>query len=113
MSRHIIVSLILSSCFSTIIQANDFDKVCVYFEALEKVPTQKTMTHQDRNQFILKKIEQNLGPHSDATIAWEAVSYAASEQRYELYKSGAESTLKTSWECNAMKDLANITGVFE
>ena len=113
MFRFMLAPFILSACVATTIQANDFDRVCHYFEALEKSPKQENLSSQERNQFILKKINQNLDPHSDAKIAWEAISRATSEQRYELFKSGAESALKNNWECSAMKRLANVTGVFE
>jgi len=113
MLRLLIFPLVLSACISTTNQANDFDLVCHYFEALEKSPQQISLSHKERNQFIVKKINQNLDPQSDAKIAWEAISRAVSEQRYELFKSGAESVLKNKWECKAMKRLANVTGVFE
>lgn len=92
---------------------NNFDKICNYFQALKKLSKQKTLTHLERNRFIIDKINHELKSDSNAKLAWEAISFATSEQRYELFKSGAESVLNRKWDCDEMKQLAKITGEFE
>ena len=99
-------------CFQTQATENDFDKVCSYFQALEKNSQVTTMTHLQRNDFILNKINKNLQPSSNARVAWESVGSAEGSQRYDLYKSSAESVLKGKWQCEAMAKLADKTGEF-
>ena len=99
--------------FSTIQAAeNDFDKVCDYFKELAKKSNVNSMTHLQRNNYILERINKNLPTTSNARVAWEAVSNAESDQRYELFKSSAELVLNSRWKCKAMAELANKTGEF-
>lgn len=101
------------SCgFTTQASENDFDKVCEYFQALAKLDHINSMTKLTRNDFIIKHINKNLKPTSDARVAWEAIGSADASIRYSLYKSSAESVIKRKWQCNAMKKLAPITGEF-
>jgi hypothetical protein len=99
-------------CFQAQASENDFNKVCSYFQALEKNNQVMTMTHLQRNDFILNKINKNLKPSSNARVAWEAVGSAEGSQRYVLYKSSAESVLNSEWQCEAMAKLADKTGEF-
>jgi len=94
-------------------EVNEFDKVCNYFSQLQKSPKVDEMTHRQRNNFIIKKINSELSETSNARVAWEAVAFAVAEQRYELYKSSVESVLKKEWSCAAMQQLAHKTGEFE
>lgn len=91
---------------------NEFDKVCSYFQALEKEKNVNTLTKYKRNDYILENIYENLKENSNARAAWISIGSAVAEKRYELYKSAAESVLKTKWHCKAMKKLAPITGEF-
>jgi len=113
MSRPILTIIFLMTCPVATAQANDFDKVCHFFSSLEDKNNQRSMSHKERNQFISGKISNQLSSHSNARIAWEAIAFASSEQRYALFKSGAESVIKRKWDCDAMKRLAHITGEFE
>ncbi len=97
---------------STHATENDFDKVCGYFEALAKKSTVDSMINLKRNDFILNKINKNLKPTSNARVAWEAIGSADASMRYDLFKSSAESVVKSKWQCKAMKKLAPITGEF-
>lgn len=90
----------------------DFDKVCRYFQQLEQLADVNSMTHQQRNTFILDKITNNLPISSNARAAWEGISYADANQRYELFKSAAESVINVPWSCTAMEKLAAKTGEF-
>ena len=92
---------------------NDFDKVCQYFEDLSQEPLVEKMSYLERNEFIVQRIKENLPQWSNARASWEAISSAVSEQRYELFKTGAESVIHRSWNCSAMEKLAPRTGVFE
>lgn len=94
-------------------ETNDFDRVCQYFEDLSREPLVEEMSYLERNEFIVQRISENLSRWSDARASWEAVSSAVSEQRYELFKTGAESVLRRTWHCSAMEKLAPGTGVFE
>lgn len=89
-----------------------FSLVCDYFQALQELKNISEMDYVQRNDFIVGKVTHNI-PDSDATASWLAVSSAASEDRYEIFKMGAEEALETEWECNAMKILAPTTGAVE
>ena len=91
---------------------NEFDKVCEYFQQLEQLPKIDTMTSLQRNSFVMERISQNLRPESDARVAWEAIANADAAQRYELFKSSAESVHSGSWQCPSMKKLAIKTGAY-
>lgn len=91
---------------------NDFQAVCAYFQELEKLENVNALTAEQRNNFIVVRIKKNISD-SAASISWEAVSYAAPEQRYEIFKMGAESELKETWSCPAMEKLAPLTGAAE
>lgn len=91
---------------------DDFQVVCEYFQELEKLENIDEMTFEDRNDFILTRIEKNISG-SAVNVSWEAVSYAAPEQRYEIFKMGAESELNKVWDCSSMERLAPLTGAVE
>lgn len=103
-------SSMLSGCNN--VSENDFDKVCGYFQQLEQLPRADTMTHIERNEFILNKISQGLQAESNARVAWEAISYAEKDERYSLFKSAAEDVHSSIWDCPAMEKLAAKTGEF-
>lgn len=67
------------------------------------------MSAEQRNEFIIDKLAENI-PSSSATISWDAVSYAVPEDRYEIFKTGAESELGKEWNCSAMEQFAPLTG---
>ena len=94
-------------------EVNDFDRVCDFFSELGNQKNLKTMNHIQRNDFIVERINKHLSTTSDARVAWEAVAATVAGQRYEIYRSGAESVLNRKWECPAMEKLAIMTGLFE
>lgn len=102
----------LLGCADNNESTNDFYAVCTYFQELEKFENVDSLTVEERNKFIVARIEQNI-PASAASISWEAVSYAVAEQRYEIFKMGAESELKAAWDCPSMEKLAPLTGAVE
>jgi len=98
----------------TAVQAeeNGFDKVCHYFQLLEKEKNIDSMSIHERNDFILKKINKYLKPTSNARAAWLSISNAVANQRYELFQLSAESVLNKKWQCQPMKKWAALTGEF-
>lgn len=111
-STCVVLSAGLLGCADNSETTNDFQAVCTYFQELEKLESVNSLTAEGRNKFIVTLIEKNI-PASDASISWEAVSYAVAEQRYEIFKMGAESVLKETWDCPAMEKLAPLTGAVE
>lgn len=91
---------------------SDFDLVCDYFQELREQKNIDKMTFVQRNGFIEGKITKAL-PGSYVKDSWEAISSAVPEDRYEIFKMGAEEVLGLEWSCSAMKILAPITGVVE
>jgi len=61
--------------FSSHARSEDFDKVCSYFQELEKLVNVNTMTHLQHNDYILGKLN-NIPPASNARVAWEAIASA-------------------------------------
>lgn len=108
----VLLSVGLLGCADKNKTTNDFQAVCTYFQELEKQENVNSLTAEERNKFIVARIEQNI-PASAVSISWEAVSYAVAEQRYEIFKMGAESELKETWDCLAMEKLAPLTGAVE
>ena len=110
MISRLLIYICLLFCNMPVIahQANisDFDQVCGYFEALEQLPDLESMTQRERNEFIVEKTRKQLPNSSNARAAWDAISSAEPQQRYELFKSAAESVLNKTWDCPAMKKLA-------
>lgn len=114
MRMRIFVSLFLISLVQPgFADSNDFDKVCGYFDELSSQKSLAGLTHQERNHFIINRIQQDLQTESDARTAWEAVSAASAKQRYFLFKSAAETVLKHAWSCPSMEKLAEGTGEFD
>ncbi len=107
-----VLSVGLSGCAENKGVTNDFQAVCTYFQELERLENVGLLTAGERNNFIVALIEKNI-PASAASASWEAVSYAVAEQRYEIFKMGAESELRETWSCPAMEKLAPLTGAFE
>lgn len=105
----IIITVALCGCNNNK-ELNDFDMVCRYFYELEKLVESEQLTSDQRNDFIMSRLDENL-PASPARTSWEAVSYAIPEDRYEIYKTGAESALGVDWSCRPMEKLAPLTGV--
>lgn len=91
----------------------DFDMVCGYFGELNAVRNLADMNYEQRNEFIMERIMANLSERSNARVGWEAISSAQSDQRYELFKSAADSIQNGDWHCEPMKELAASTGWFE
>lgn len=52
---------------------NDFDMVCGYFQELSKQANVDKMSHLERNDFIVSKINKNLPDKSNAKSAWQAI----------------------------------------
>lgn len=104
---------LLAICLPAQAETNSFDQVCGYFEELSKQTNVDKMSHLERNDFIVKKINKNLPQANNARLSWEAIAAAVAEQRYELFQSAAESVLNTKWQCKAMEQLAGKTGLFE
>jgi hypothetical protein len=99
-------------CFSLVACAadNDFDIVCHIFKELQNNPDLDKLSDQQRAAFVAQRINKSLDASSAARISWEAVVSAEPEQRYEIYKSGAEEVLNQSWACEPMNKLASTTG---
>jgi hypothetical protein len=71
------------------------------------------MNYEQRNEFIMERIEANLSEKSNTRAGWQAISHAVAEQRYELFKSAADSIQNGDWQCEPMKELAASTGWFD
>jgi len=91
---------------------SDFDSVCKYFSDLESLPNIESLNPKERNKFVYGRIQKTLPETSDARVAWEAISHATPEVRYELFQSAAKSTGFKNWACMPMKKLAPVTGEF-
>lgn len=91
---------------------NDFDAVCGYFQELKALPKLGSLDHSQRNDFIVSRLKSGLPESSNARAAWEAISNASPEMRYDLFVSAANSVGNKTWSCLAMEYLAPNTGEF-
>lgn len=118
MKRMLLVVLLASLTFSCSNQQggvsapanNEFDVYCQAFSDLTDLPGYNSLSSEDRNQALLKLIEPQVATTSDAYIAWDAIQFAESGERYQLFTEAAEATLKRKWECPAMRSHAHEVG---
>ncbi|GLQ33587.1 hypothetical protein [Litoribrevibacter albus] len=88
----------LSGCSS------DFDKTCEFFVELSQSPGIDWMSANDKNIFIMERM--NTLEDGDAKAAWNAITYAVPEEKYELFEQVAhDSEGGKDWQCSAMKVL--------
>ncbi|MCA0893574.1 hypothetical protein [Microbulbifer agarilyticus] len=80
---------------------NDFEVVCGIFESISR--QQDSLTEETMLRVSMKKIREQLVEGSPARDSWEAITGAPMSERYNLFKEGADATLKRNWECPAMK----------
>lgn len=86
----------LSGCSS------DFDKTCEFFVELSKSPGIDQMSANDKHVFIMERM--NTLEDGDAKAAWNAITYAVPEEKYELFEQVAhDSEGSKDWHCSAMK----------
>jgi len=112
MFRIIFLFIIILSNFSAVAhsETTDFDMICGFFNELNQTQNIKEMSPEQKADFVDVRIAAQLSKGSDAKVAWAAVLSAPPQQRYELFKSAAESILPKKWNCPAMKQLASTTG---
>jgi len=112
MEYKIILLILLISCFSVVAcsETNDFDRICGFFNELSQTQNIEKMSPEQKADFVNSRIAGQLSERSNAKAAWTAIQNAVPHQRYELFKSGAESVLPYKWECAAMKQYASTTG---
>lgn len=105
----ILVLLLVS--YSAISAENDFDRLCDYFEKLDKAPTINIMSKSQKFAFINKFVVEGLPVNSSARKTWEVVFYAVPEERYGMVQATSMELLKKSWKCNVMKKhISNVGG---
>ncbi len=113
MFRTIFLFIIILSSFSAVAhsETTDFDLICGFFNELNQTQNIKEMSPEQKADFVDTRITAKLSEGSDAKAAWAAILSAPPQQRYELFKSAAESIiLPKKWNCPAMKQLASTTG---
>ena len=108
--RSIVFSFFVCFSLASCAADNDFDTVCSVFKALQASPNLAKLSPQQRQAFVTEHIDKMLDKSSAARISWEAVAAADPDQRYEIFKSGAEDVLGKSWECESMRQLAATAG---
>lgn len=79
---------------------NAYDEICtIYTEAINS-----TMSVNTASEYILNNIEHRISS-SEAIQAHQVMLEAMGDTRYTLFKSFAEHELKTSWDCESMKQM--------
>lgn len=101
----VLIILLLISCNKN--KENDFDIVCDVFAEINNIDEE--MSPIKRGRITLEKTRNRLDDTSTARIWWETVISAQKDQRYSIYKRGAEDALEREWECKPMQELAPVT----
>lgn len=108
--KSFVLALLLVS-YSAISAKNDFDRLCDYFEKLDKTPTIKIMSKSQKFAFINQFVAKNLAVNSSARKTWEVVVYAVPDERYDMVQATSMELLKKNWKCNVMKKhISNVGG---
>lgn len=113
--RKILLQLISNAiliCFSLTAASaeNDFDIVCGIFSVLQNKSDLAKLSPQQRGAFVIERVKNNLDVTSNARVSWEAIVSAVPNQRYEIFKYGAEEVLGKPWTCRPMEQLAATAG---
>lgn len=82
---------------------SDFDKVCLVFENYQKNPSSYPSDKIMQTMRIAEEVQKVLKTE-EAKNSWKALAHADLDQKYSLFKAGAEMTLKAKWNCSAMKN---------
>lgn len=97
--------------FSAISAENDFDRLCDYFEKLDKTPTIKIMSRSQKFSFVNEFVVEGLPVTSSARKTWEVVVYAVPDERYDIVQATSMELLNKNWKCNVMKKhISNVGG---
>lgn len=107
----VIVLLCLIISFPAFSYESDFDKLCGYFDMLDKTIANKNMSVSQKAEFIDKRVKKNLEKNSPARQTWEVIIYAVPNERYEMVMSTAHEILKNNWQCDSMKKHLPTTGM--
>lgn len=86
--------------------ARDLGKVCAAFTELSIQPEIETMTHEQRMDFVSRRVTENLWCMSQVNGLWANVPNYEATARYRMFRRTAEDLLAESWECPAMERLA-------
>lgn len=83
--------------------SNGFDSACLIFKEASK----KNLNPEELGNYIATELD-NMDEQvasKDVKEVYHALFNVNPGQRYSLFKQSAETTLKRSWDCPAMKDL--------
>jgi hypothetical protein len=102
------ITLILLSCSAEKDQEiaavqNDFDIFCEQFTQLAESADFIHLTSEERATRLESQLASQLGPTTNAYIAWTAIRNGPASERYFLYKDAALSTGQKNWDCPAVK----------
>lgn len=81
---------------------NSFDKICQLFVDIETGKTKISMDPSQRAAALSQSINE-LTLSQEARTAVQSLTMADPQEKYAIFKTGAEATLKESWECPAMQ----------
>lgn len=97
----IFICFFLTACDKS--KENDFDVVCEIFKNFNK--QSENFSEEEMLEISVEKVREKLAENSPARVSWEAITGAPAAERYNLFQSGAEATMKRSWKCPTMKVL--------
>ena len=103
MDRKKSILIILSFLFSMgVIQAQEsgFDEVCrIYTEAKNS-----SLTKQQLSDYLNDNVAKRVSD-KDALALHDVIPQVSPSERYKIFKESVEMSLKTTWDCAAMKAL--------
>lgn len=96
---------VLTACNEDNSEATDgFTQICSVFKQAQA--SGNTSAGQI-NTALDQLLENSLSEKDSAHIAWTAIRSAVASQRYALFVTAAEDTLKTDWSCPEMETLVS------
>ena len=82
---------------------NDFDRICqIYHDAYQQESFSK-LNPSEQASYIYQKVEETVQP-GDALEAFQAVTQADPNEKYQLFKRAAEMLMGKPWDCPAIKE---------
>lgn len=104
----IVTLLFIISCSSQYDSVdNGFDKICLIYNNVFNDPALKNKPAIDKHEIINDLIKKYV-TDVDAITAFVAVAQANPDDKYNLFKQSAEFALKREWDCEKIKELAEI-----
>ena len=95
-----IIALFIFQVSAVLAADAGFNEICrIYTEALNS-----SMSNEQKNDYINDNVAKRIN-EKDAVTTHSIIYQVTPSERYSIFKESAETSLKKSWNCSAMKAL--------